>query len=71
MQRIRRLSLWSLWSEKTVSQRWSNCIVPPHNRQSTSATAEAVATATWQLEQRKIAASQEIVVTTTTLTLSP
>jgi len=44
-------------------------MVPPHNRQSTSDTAAAVATSAWQLEQRKIAASHEIVVTTTTLTL--
>jgi hypothetical protein len=44
-------------------------MVPPHRRQSTSDTATAVTTSTWQLEQRKIAASQEIVVTTTTLTL--
>jgi hypothetical protein len=44
-------------------------MVPPHVRQSTSDTAAAFPTSAWQLEHRRIDASQEIVVTTTTLTL--
>jgi hypothetical protein len=52
-----------------ASQRRSNCMVPPHVRQSTSERAEAFPISVWQLEQRRIDASQEIVVTTTTLTL--
>jgi hypothetical protein len=44
-------------------------MVPPHVLQSTSDTATAVATSDWHLEQARIDASQEMVVTTTTLTL--
>ena len=68
---IQRIKIASRWSEKPVSQCRSNDIVSPHNRQSTldTAEAEAVAISAWQLEQRRIAASHEIVVTTTTRTL--
>lgn len=66
MQRIRMLSLCS---EKPISQRRSNTMLPSHSRQATSDTAAAVATSAWQLAQRRIEASQEIVVTTTTLKL--
>ena len=59
----------SRWSEMAASQRRSNTMLPSHSRQATSDTAAAVATSAWQLEQRRIEASQEIVVTTTTLTL--
>jgi hypothetical protein len=44
-------------------------MVPPHVRQLMSDTAEAFPTSVWQLEHRRIEASQEIVVTTKTLKL--
>jgi hypothetical protein len=66
---MHRISMLSLWSEKPASQRRAKCMTPSQRRQSTPSTTEAVAISVRQLEQRRIAASQEIVVTTTTLTL--
>lgn len=66
---MHRIRIASLCSEKAVGQRRSKCIVPPHVRQSTSETATAIATSDRQLEQCRIEASQEMVVTTTTLKL--
>jgi hypothetical protein len=67
---MQRIKIPPRSSEKPAPQRRSSNMTAPHVRQSPPAAAELIATSVvWQLEQRSITASQEIVVTTTTLTL--